>query len=907
MRLSHCVILSIVGVIGLLGTSCSTQKNTAATRFYHATTTRYNIYYNGNLSYQEGIKAIDKANQDDYSRLIPLYAISNHDAAQAATSQMDRTIEKCRKCIKLHSIKKKPTPDPKKRNDPKYQAFLNQREFNKYMSDAWMLLGQAEFHKGDFLGSIGTFSYILKDYDYDKNIVAQCQLWIARAYAEIGWMYEAEEMLQKVNQDNLTRKKAYLYSAVTADIKLKSEQYKDAIPFLKLAVKDETKEQQTRYYYLLGQLYEQQGDKNIATEMYKKVSNKNPNADMDFSARIKRMELSNDIAGLKKIAKQYKNREKLDYIYGALGDIYLEKKDTTEALQWYKAAIDTIKQASLKKASILVRAADLHYERQAYASAQPYYAEAVNILSNESPEYKRCSKRAEVLGELVAQQNIVSLQDSLQYLSTLPEDQQLVIVQQVIADLEKAEQEALARAEQEEREAQQGGLQSVNTRNMIGGGGATADWYFYNAQLVRSGKQAFAQKWGNRTLEDNWRRSSKVTSAAFEDTEFDYSDNDSIPTDSLASDNAKQESVDPKDPQFYLQQIPKTNEAISASNAQIADALYEMIHIYQNKLEDETLAEETYQEFRRRFPMDERLLELYYRQYLNKLKVNDAAGAQPYKDLILAEFPESEEANIVTDPNYFARLQRMAVEQDSLYQVTYEQYKKGGFAAVKSNKVYAEENYPFSPLMPKFLFLNAVAVAKTEGQPAFIEALRDMVTCYPTSDVGAMAKDMLAMMNQGMESQQGGTVNSLSEHRTTAIQVTDVDSTAASDFSTERNEPSYLYLCLEADEAQLNNLLYQVALFNFSQFMIKDFDLKAYPIFHTSGLAALQILGFDSLDEAEWYRSMLENNTDLQAYFAEHHVQVITITDTNSKLLYNPFTLEEYNTFLNDNTAPNKQ
>ncbi len=415
------------------------------------------------------------------------------------------------------------------------------------------------------------------------------------------------------------------------------------------------------------------------------------------------------------------------------------------------------------------------------------------------------------------------------------------------------------------------------------------------------------QKWGNRTLEDNWRRSSKVTSSAFEDTEIDYSDNDSIPTDSLAITEAKQESVDPKDPQFYLQQIPKTNEAVAASNAQIADALYAMIHIYQNKLEDETLAEETYQEFRRRFSSDDRLLELYYRQYLNKLKLNDIAGAQPYKDLILAEFPESEEAHIVTDPNYFDRLRRMALEQDSLYQITYEQYKKGGFAAVKNNKVYAEENYPFSPLMPKFLFLNAVAVAKTEGQPAFIEALRDMVTRYPTSDVGAMAKDMLAMMNQGMESQQGGSVNSLTEHRTTAMEVADADTTAASDFSTERNEQSYLYLCLEADETQLNNLLYQVALFNFSQFMIKDFDLKAYPIFHTSGLAALQILGFDSLDEAEWYRSMLENNADLKTYISDHQVQVITITDTNSKLLYNPFTLDEYNNFLNTTTAPKKQ
>lgn len=899
----HCSIYGIVAVMSLWClSSCSTQKNTALSRAYHATTTRYNIYYNGNLAFEEGLKAIDKANQDDFSRLISLYPVSNHDAAQSASSQMDRTIEKCRKCIKLHSIKAKPAPNPKKRNDPKYQAFLNQREFNKYIADAWLLLGKAEFHKADFLGSIGTFSYIIREYDYDKNIVAQCQLWMARAYAEIGWMYEAEELLQKVNQDDLDRKKAYLYAAATADIKLKSSQYKEAVPFLKLAVKEESKTQQTRYYYLLGQLYELQGDERAASAMYKKVANKNSDADMDFSARVKRLELSGDIIGLKKMAGQYKYREKLDYIYGSIGDICLNKKDTSEALLWYRAAIDTIQQASLKKADILVRAADLYYSKGNYSSAQPCYAEAVNILSAEAPEYKRCAKRAEVLGELVAQQNVVALQDSLQYLSTLPEERQLEIVRQVIADLEKAEQEALARAEQEERNARQGGLQGVNTQNMLGGGGGSAEWYFYNPQLLRTGKQTFVQKWGNRMLEDNWRRSSKVVLSSWEETDMAVSD--SIQSDTLDV-SAAGGTADGKDPQFYLRQIPKTEEAMAASDMQIADALYAMIMIYRNKLEDESLAEETYQEFRRRFPTDTRLLELYYRQYLSKLRTNDLLSAEKYKALILAEFPDSEQAVIVSNPDYFERLSKMAREQDSLYQITYDAYKQGAFLVVKNNKLYAEQNYPFSPLMPKFLFLNAVATAKTEGQNAFVDALRDMVNRYPASDVGAMAKDMLAMMNQGMESQMGGSVNSLTQQRNAAMDSDETDSLSVTGFSSERRESSSVLLCLKADEVLLNNLLYQVALFNFSQFMIKDFELKSLPVFRGSGLAAVQILGFESLDEAEWYCSLLESNADLQMFFSQNNVQMVSVTETNEKFLYPPFTIEDYRKFLDAQAAVN--
>ncbi len=215
---------------------CSTQKNTPATRSFHQTKVKYNIMYNGNTAYEEGLKAIRDANEDDYSAILNLYPVSNHQAAEAATSQMDKTIEKCRKCIKLHSIKAKPKPDPKKRNDPKYKLWLQQEEFNNQMGEAWLRLGEAEFHKGDFLGSIGTFTYISRHYSTDPDMVARCQLWIARAYGELGWLYEAEDMLHKVQIDALSKKHARLYSAVSADILLKTKQYHAAIPFVKIAI-----------------------------------------------------------------------------------------------------------------------------------------------------------------------------------------------------------------------------------------------------------------------------------------------------------------------------------------------------------------------------------------------------------------------------------------------------------------------------------------------------------------------------------------------------------------------------------------------------------------------------------------------------------------------------------------------
>ncbi len=892
------LLLSLV-----LFSSCSTQKNTWLTRSYHQTTTRFNIQYNGQIAFDEGLDAIDKAHKDDFTGLIPLYTISDHEAASAGSSQMDRAIEKCRKCIKLHSIKKKPKRDPKRANDPEYKAWYNQEEFNRNMDDAWILLAKAEFHKGDFLGSIGTFNYIIRHYHYDKDVVAQCQLWTVRAYAEMGWLYEAEDVFQKVQQDDLSRKNAWLYAATAADLRLKTEQYKDAIPFLKLAVKDEKRSERARYYFLLGQLYERNNEREAALSAYKRVLKLSPSAEMDFAARMKAMQLGANVKGLKRMAKQYKNRDKLDQIYGAIGNIYLTKKDTAKALENYVLAIENSTQGGLEKAAVLIQAGDIYYMQRDYNKAQPCYTEAVSIITAGTKEYKRISKRAETLDELIVEYNTVQLQDSLQHLSTLSKEEQLKIVEKIIADLEKAEKEAAEKAAQAARDAKNNtGLQSVNTQNMIGGGGGQGDWYFYNAQLIRSGKQTFMQQWSNRPLEDNWRRLTKTMVASmdsfFDDTDDDEESSDENAENSISSDSTATSgtaSTDTKDPQFYLQQIPTTAAELAASDSLIATALYNMVYIYQDKVGDQALSDETFAELIRRFPNDNRLVELYYMKYLTAIKQGNQADILHYRSEILRLFPGTKQAEIAAQPDYFVRLQQMVGAPDSLYNDTYQHFKKADYKVVKENKIYAETNYPLSPLLPRFCFLNAVAVAKTDGQDAFVEALRDMVNRYPESEPGAMAKDMLAMLNMGMESQQGGDAIGTIDRGGLTEEV--IDSTLLDqEFSTERKENAYVYIVISLDENELNNLLYQVALFNFSQFLIKDFDLKQIPMFALRK-SALMISGFDSYDEALWYTSLILENADLHALFERLQADILPITESNSKLLNTRFTVEEYKTF----------
>lgn len=866
---------------------CSTQKNTPATRSFHQTKVKYNIMYNGNTAYEEGLKAIRDANEDDYSAILNLYPVSNHQAAEAATSQMDKTIEKCRKCIKLHSIKAKPKPDPKKRNDPKYKLWLQQEEFNNQMGEAWLRLGEAEFHKGDFLGSIGTFTYISRHYSTDPDMVARCQLWIARAYGELGWLYEAEDMLHKVQIDALDKKHARLYSAVSADILLKTKQYHAAIPFVKIAIPyEKRKVYRPRFQYVLGQLYEQEGNKREAIEAYKKVIRLAPPTDMEFNARIHIAQLSgkSSLKQLRQMARQSKYKDQLDRIYGAMGNIYLSSGDTAKALEQYHLAVDNATQAGLQKAAVLVRMGDLYYNHRDYTDAQPCYREAVTILTPENEQFARVQKRSEVLDELIQEYNTVQLQDSLQRLSKMTEQEQRRVVEQLIADLIKAEEEAAEQEALAAREAENNtGLQSVNTSNMLGGGGQKGDWYFYNAQLLRSGKQEFAKQWGNRPLEDNWRRRSKTVSTLFQDTENTDESADMTDSTMVGDSTSMRKNIPETDthkPEYYLQQIPRTEADLALSDSLIRSALINMVYTYQDKMDDQPLADETFAELCRRFPHHRDLLDLYYMYYLNALRHGDKDAQDYYRKQIIELYPDTKQAYIVSQPDYFDRLRHQAMEQDSLYETTYIAYTKSNFAAVKKNKLYAEENYPLSPLMPRFLFLNAVAVARTDGQQAFVGELQDMVSRYPESELGAMAKDMLAMMGQGMESQRGDVSSSLSSLREQIAKEDEEQTDSTSLSSDDRNVPSVVLLVLPvADEQALNRLQYEVALFNFAQFLIRDFDMQKMPVLGSG--CALRVSGFESMDEAEWWTGLVAQNAELAQLLQELHVELVPLTEQN--------------------------
>lgn len=901
--------------------SCSTKKNTKASRFYHAFTSRYNIYFNGKTSFDEALLSMQNGYKESYSDMILMYPISAQPKEKQNTGgPFDRAIEKSNKAIKLHSIKAKPPKKTGWRNDPKQRAWQEQEEYNPFLKKCWLLMGQAQFYNADFLQASATFSYIARHYAHDEEVVAEARLWQARCYSEMDWFYEAEDILGKLNTNGIPKKNLNQYAAVYADYLVKNKQFEEAVPYFKTAIKAEkNRRQRSRMKYLLGQIYTELEQNGLAYQMFGQVIKANPPYELEFAARIRQTEVFTGgnyqkvVKKLQRMAKSEKNKDLLDQVYYALGNLYLSREDTLNAIKNYELGVEKSTQNGLDKAICQIKLGDLYFQQRNYVKAQPNFSGALAGIQKEYKDYERVSKLSAVLDELVVHVEAVHLQDSLQTLAKMPEVERLAVIDKIIEQVKKEEEEAKKLAEKEaylaEQEAKGTGIDRPGTETggiVLPTAGGGSGFYFYNPQTVAQGKTAFQRKWGRRTLEDHWRRRKKEMSTFNENTEEQTQQ--AVEGENVAQADQAAESLesglepvaadDPKTREYYIQQLPMTPEDVEASNLIIEDGLYNMAMIYKDKLEDIPLAIEAFEELERRFPQTKYLLESYYQVYLMALRAGNETVATTYKNKLMTAFPESDYTVAISDPNYAYNIRMMDVVQDSIYQQTYSSYLAEDTTAVRRNYRYVSEKYPLADLMPKFMFLDALTYVQAGDAEGFKAALKALVEKYPSADVTELAGEMLKGVLRGRMLVQGGikgmTWNlrfGLGEDGTLSA------ADSARVFTAEPNTPYRMLLMFPTGTIDRNQLLFAVAAYNFANFMVKEFDLS----FEEAGpMSMLTIKGFYSVDEALHYYKMIYG-ADGYGTSLDKNVAILPISDDNYETLMRGKTLDEYILFFQEN------
>ncbi len=881
IRLEQVIIVALIAMLTVLS-GCSLRKNTAATRKYQAFITRYNIYYNGDEHYKETLKQMETNYEDDYSQLLfahPADARRDESAPQPS-GDFTRSIEKAQKAIQLRSIKKKPAKKAGKSSDPAYKAWMKRDEYNPFLHNAWMMMGRSQYNNGDFLGAAATFYYITRHFSWLPATVTEARIWQARSYLSMGWDFEAENILEKIPEKELEANSQLrnLYNLVQSAYWSRSANPSKAIPYLEQSARSAKGSQKSRLNFMLGQLYQREGQSRKAYEAYKRSSTASSPYRTQINARIRQSEVYSgssiepEVKALRRMTRYDRNKDYLDQIYYAIGNLYLSRRDTANAIENYRLAAEKSTRNGIEKAIDQLALGRLYFETHRYDLAQPCYSQAVPLLPQSYPGLDSIKRRSDVLDELAVYSQNVTLNDSLLRLSEMDSVQRLKIIDRIIDDLKKAEAEEAERQRREEylAEQQANGTQMQNTGNAASAPATFMinnddSWYFYNTATRNAGRTEFQKRWGARKLEDDWRRRNKASFSFDEfenteesaDTEASDSLEDSDATDTSAEDSEKdaQLASDPHNREYYLRQIPSTPEEKQTAADVVQEGLYNIGLILKDQLEDYDAAAIDWDDLMKRYPDNIYRLDVYYNMYMMYARDGRHNLAEHYRALILKEFPDSKYAVAMRDPAYIDNLRRMHAEQESLYEKAYDAYLNNRNDEVHAAYRDMMHRYPLSKIMPKFMFIDALSYV-TENKPEeFRSTLKELLERYPKTDITPLASAYLKALAQGRKLHAGNanTRGMLWDLRLGNDSVFNENDSITFDLNPD--VPQLLVLVYPTDVVNANQLLYDVAYHNFSAFVVRDFDLEQM---NFGRLGLLLIKGFANFEELAHYRKVMD-------------------------------------------------
>jgi tetratricopeptide (TPR) repeat protein len=857
----------------LLLSGCSQKKNTFTSRTFHNLAAHYNGLYWANVSLDEGIFNLDKAHKDDYTKLLPVFRYADDKAAKANYPQFDRAIEKTNKVIQYHSM------------------LIKGKEHCRWIDENYMTMGKAHFYKRDYYAAVVVFEYVVKVFA-DNPVRYDAFLWLVRSYNQMNSVIKTGPILDLLKHDkNMPRRLNDDYQAVLSDYYLRTEQWVKAEEALLKAVSvTRNKHMRGRYMYILAQMYEDAGNLKQATRFYASCANLHPSYEMEFNAQLAKartfqVESGADTKGLKKelnkMAKDEKNKEYLDQIYYALGNIFSRENDVHTAMKYYKLSAQSSLSNTRQKAVSYLSIADIYFDQKEYKPAQAYYDSTMAFLPKDYKNYDQIKNKKESLTAMIKDITIISLEDSLQQVSTMDTARISKVIDGIIAQLIKDEEK---KKKDDENKTHIAGNTTPNTENnqfeILPSSGS---WYFYNTASVNKGISEFFKKWGSRQSEDDWRRSSKEVVMAEQAV-------DTVKADS----SVKGKIADNKTHAYYLKNIPFTTEQKTKSNVKIVEAYYDLGGVYKEDLQDNQMAIDAFEELLKRYPTNKYELNLYYQLYRIYLGMDNTGRANYYKEKIMNNFPNSEYAKIIRNPNYQNALLASKNEVEKFYSETFSAYHQGKFGDVIAMTSKADSFYSNSDLMPKFALLRAFSIGKTKGTDEYEHALQGVVAKYPKDDAKAKAQELL----DAIKKIRSAPVDSAALKKDTVP-------VYKSPFTFKDSAEHQCIIIVPAKKLDMNEFKIRVSNFNQEYFSLSD--LIVSDVMMDMEHKIVSIKKFPSAAKAKDYYDLINQDSKVFKDISTEEYELYPITTENFTVLYQQKKLEEYKKFFTENYLRKKE
>ncbi len=880
-------VLKITGLIlafQVVILSCSTEKNTFINRNFHSLNAHYNGYFNANELLRQSMQTYRSSLQEDYYNILPIDPVPGESEVTGMYPAIDTAIAKCVKVIQDHSM---PSND---------RPHLKKEEHNRWIDENWITIGVASYYRRDYDGAMKNFQFIKKFFKNDPSLYTG-ELWMAKTNIAKGDYTKA-----KFNLDNLDKalaeqeskdedadskkKKSKLpnkkkkkeekpakfpkkirfdFEKTKADLALRKDEKENAIKYLEESLKFAKKSQdKSRVHFILGQLYEEKGDNVKASEHYKRVLRGNAPYPMMFNARLKKSFLggADKRKELNKMLKDAKNAEFKDQIYYALAGIELNDGNEEQAVVYLHQSAFYSTTNTRQKGMAYEKLGDMRFARRDYVKAQKYYDSCARVITDAYPNAEAIRNKANNLADLVVAVETANYEDSVQRIARMDESAREDYLKKLIKDIKAAEEARKKREAERLRELQA-------NQNLFVQSGNGSKWYWNNAKTRAEGYDDFRKLWGQRENEDDWRRSEKPLTGVFEVGSGDGGD---IPSDSLVV----QEEEDSLTVEQLTSRLPLSDSAMAESNKRLLAAHYAAGVIYKEQLNETKIAQTEFESVLDRNIEDPHNLLSAFQLYKIH-EESDPTRAAHWKDYILNNYPNSDYANYLRDPDYFVKKKEVDALAEQEYVTVLDRYNRGLYYPVITKADQVIDGEKDNVFRSKYILLKAMAMGQTrEDKTLLLPVLQMVVDEYPETPEAKRAQEMITVIKNGYS--ENISVDFVNKY--------------AFDYSDKEN--LYVIVFLNPEE---NSTTAKTRIVDFNREFMSRERLRVDSKLYGEGNSQSVILISEFADESKasdyirTYKKTRKHLLDLQ------NAKIFMITPDNLKILFQKRNLAEYEKF----------
>ncbi|NER09886.1 protein involved in gliding motility SprE [Muriicola jejuensis] len=714
--------LCLAGIV--LVSSCSTKKDAFVNRNWHALNTKYNVLYNGNLAFEEGREQLNESYRDNYWEVLPVERLEVTDDIKLDSEDnnpnFERAEDKATKAIQKHSME------------------IGGEERNPQTDEAFLLLGKARYFDQRYVPALEAFNYVLQKYS-DSDKLNEATIWREKTNIRLSNEELAIKNLKRLMRLERLKDQEYADArAMMAQAYINLKAPDTAVQQLKIATAYTGKNSEKgRYFFIIGQLYNQLGYKdsaNLAFDQIIRLKRSTPrvywvNAHLQklMNTEITDHNREELLEYLTWLEEDRENRPFLDKIYRQIAVYHNTLNQDSLSLAYYNKSLRIARNSLQLLALNYEDMAEYHFDRSEYNTAGAYYDSVLPNLPENTKKYRAILKKRNNLEDVITYEGTVQYADSVIALYKMSPSQRETFFQEYIDQLKAQAEEKIAK----EEATLEAGFAAFGASK--GGKENKGKFYFYNISSLGYGKTEFKRRWGNRTLEDNWRWSNRASGQASEIVSTEaIGGNESIS--SLTED--QKYSLE-----YYLSKVPTDVEIIDSLQRERNFANYQLGLIYKEKFKENLLAAVKLERVLSSDPEERLILPSKYNLYKIYEEVESPLAAG-MKDNIITNHPSSRYAEILLNPR--AVLEASEDSPEAQYARLFELFEQQEFLRVITGAEESINRFTGDPIVPKLEMLKATAIGRLQGFKEFREALNYVALNYPNQAEGKKAQEMVA-------------------------------------------------------------------------------------------------------------------------------------------------------------------